>query len=69
MFALNPIQNTHLVRNHGDKYCKKKNTKKNRTEHYIQSKIPHLQRRLNQYKEKLLELRRKATKRTPGRPV
>ena len=64
MFPLNPVQDTHSVRNH-EKFL----VNKARTESYRKSTIPYLQRRLNQYTEKLLELRRRASKRTPGRPI
>ena len=60
MFPLNPVQDTHSVRNH-EKFL----VNKARTESYRKSTIPYLQRRLNQYTEKLLELRRRASKRTP----
>ena len=64
MFPLNPIIDNHSVRDHEKFFVNKA-----RTESYRMSTIPYLQRRLNQYTEKLLEVRRRAQKRTPGRPV
>ena len=63
MFPLNPIKDTHSVRSH-EKFL----VNKARTESYRMSTIPYLQRRLNQYTEKLLEVRRRTQKRTPGQP-
>ena len=62
MFPLNPIQNTHSVRSH-ERFL----VNKARTECYRKSTIPYLQRRLNEYTEKLLEMRRRAQRRTAGR--
>ena len=62
LFPLNHIQNTHSVRSH-ERFL----VNKARTECYRNSTIPYLQRRLTKYTEKLLEVRRRAQRRTSGR--